>query len=193
MLKAFLRALDIVLLFLLGGVSVLTALQQVRVTFSPSRGFIAGTLAVLSLLGAGYAAYDSLVNLEPATRIVPTIGVVLEGTANFGVYWDVTGTREVKEIAWGTLEPGQVGNSTFYVRNEATSEIYCAVTWIEETWQPPDASQYFELTWNFEDEPLKPNRARKVKLELHVSPEIHGVGEFSFNIIITGQGEPFTG
>ena len=132
-------------------------------------------------------------SLESISLAFPTSGVILSGEANFGAYLDVTGTREVKEIAWGTLKPGQAGNATFYVRNEAISEIYCAVTWAEETWQPQNASQYFELTWNFDDRPLKPNRARKVKLELHVSPEIQGVGEFSFNIIITGQGEPFTG
>lgn len=156
---------------------------------------IAFLLAVFAVVGGGFASLDAwrMMGLGFISLVIPTSGVTLSGEANFGVYWDVTGTREVKEIAWGTLEPGQVGNSTFYVRNEAFSEIYCAVTWAEETWRPQNASQYFELTWDFGDRPLSPNRARKVKLELHVSPEIQGVEEFSFDILITAQTEPFLG
>lgn len=183
--------MDIVLAFLLAGAAGIAVTERVKPL---SRKTILAALGISTLLGGAYAGMDaSRAELQPMALAIPTSGVALSGEASFGVYWDVTGTRQVTEIAWGTLEPGQVGNSTFYVRNEAISEIYCAVTWREGSWQPVNASLYFELTWDYGEEPLSPNRARKVTLRLQVSPEIQGVEDFSFDIIITGQGDPFTG
>ena len=188
------RELDIVLVALLVSAAGLTALQQKRRQPIPTRTILT-VLGLSSLLSCGYAAFAAyqVMTLQPPTVSIKTTGVVLSGEAKFGVYWDVTGSRPVKEIAWGTLEPGKVGNATFYVKNEASSEIYCAVTWIEEAWQPAGASQYFDLTCDFGDKPLKPNRARKVTLQLHVNQNIVDVKEFSFDMVITAKGEPFTG
>ena len=188
------RELDIVLVALLVSAAGLTALQQRRRQPIPTRTILT-VLGLSSLLSCGYAALDAyqVMTLQPTTVSITTTGVALSGEANFGVYWDVTGSRPVKEIAWGTLEPGQVGNATFFVRNEAISEIYCAVTWTEGSWQPAGASQYFDLTWDFGDKPLRSNRARRVTLQLQVKPDIVDVEEFGFDIVITAQGEPFTG
>lgn len=192
MLQALLRFIVILLSFaLVGSVASCAYIFTKPRTFDPG-SFFMFIIILFSIIGSSVGVYDyvTLVRLE---RTIPSSGLVLGGTADFGCYWDVTATREVTEVEWGTMEPGQNGTVTFYVKNEATQSIYCAISWIEGSWQPEDASQYFTLIWDFGENPLGVNRARKVVLYLQVSPDIHDVTDFSFNILLVGQDEPFTG
>lgn len=124
---------------------------------------------------------------------IATSGITSSGEFAAGVYADVTGAMRLTQINWGTLAPGQTGNATFYVKNEASVPIYCAISWIDSTWDPPAAKQYFTLVWNFGDAPLGVNRARRVTLQLKVSPSIQGITDFKFNMTVTAQDEPFLG
>lgn len=185
MLQALLRFILIVLTFAVAGsiIAYTTFICYPTKYFDPGSFFLFLIIAAAAL-GSSVGVYD-YVTLIRLDKSIPSSGLVLGGTADFGCYWDVTATREVTEIEWGTLNPGDNGTVSFYVRNEATQPIHCFISWIEESWLPEGASQYFTLTWNFGENPLGVNRARRVVLELHVSPDITEITDFSFNILIS--------
>lgn len=193
MLQILLRFIVIVLSFALVGsiVGYTTFLLKPTTYFDPGSFFLLIIIAATAL-GSTIGIYD-YVTVARHERCIPSSGLILGGTSDFGCYWDVTATREVTEVEWGTLEPGVNGIVSFYVKNEATQPIYCAISWIEESWQPEGANQYFELTWDFGENPLGVNRARKVLLKLHVHPDITEITDFSFNILIFAQDESWLG
>ena len=154
--------------------------------------FMAIIIAVSGVTGGAVGVYDYMA-FDPEARSVSiySVGIVLEGDVLFNVYWDATATSEVTVLEWGELEPGQTGNVTFYIKNEGFSNLYATMSWTEGSWDPPDAFQYFDLTWDFEDKFVKPSFGQRVRLQLHVHSDIIGIEGFSFDIVITGDNEPF--
>lgn len=156
--------------------------------------FTALTLVILALFGSGFAGVDYMAfDAVPQTKSIQTSGILLVGDADFGVYWDSTATSPVTEIKWGELEVGTTGVVIFYIKNEGASNLYAEAAWSTTTWDPPGGYQYFDLTWNFVGMMLKPGFAQKTVLTLHVDADITGVDQFSFDIIITGDDQPFPG
>ena len=154
--------------------------------------FTAGLLSILALFGSGFASYDYMAfDAVPQTTSIHTVGIMLAGDADFGVYWDSTATNPATEIDWGILEPGLTGSATFYIKNEGASNLYAEAVWDIPSWIPPGADQYFDLTWDFDTKMLRPGFAQRTVLELHVHDDIAGIEDFSFEIIITGDDQPF--
>ena len=154
--------------------------------------FMAVIIAVSGVAGGAMGAYDYMA-FDPEARSVSiySVGIVLEGDVAFGVYWDATATSAVTSVEWGELEPGQTGNVTFYIKNEGPSNLYATMLWTETSWDPPDAFQYFDLTWDFGDKFVKSGFGQKVRLQLQVHNDIIGIEGFSFDIVITGDNDPF--
>jgi len=90
--------------------------------------------------------------------------------SEFKVYDDVDRTNETSTIDWGELEPGENCSVTVYL-------VASSVDVNASNWVPVEAQNFLQLTSEFVDGELA--------LTLHVSPEIKGVTEFSFDIIIT--------
>jgi hypothetical protein len=156
--------------------------------------FTAVTLVVLALFGSGFAGVDYMsFDAVPQTTSIQTVGVMLAGDADFGVYWDSTTTNPVTGIKWGTLEPGLTGSVIFYIKNEGASNLYAETVWDVTSWIPLGADQYFDLTWDFDGKMVRPGFAWKTLLELHVHNDVTGLTDFSFDIIITGDDQPFPG
>ncbi|KKL01322.1 hypothetical protein LCGC14_2627110 [marine sediment metagenome] len=154
--------------------------------------FTATLLSILALFGSGVAGYDYMAfDAVPQTTSIQTVGIMLAGDADFGVYWDSTATNPVTGIEWGELEPGLTGSSTFYIKNEGASNLYAEAVWTIASWIPSGASQYFDLTWDFDTKMLRPGFAQRTVLELHVHDDITGIEDFSFEIIITSDDQPF--
>ena len=154
--------------------------------------FMAIIITISGVTGGAVGIYDYMAFDPEASSVnIYSVGIVLEGDVLFGVYWDATAISEVTSVEWGELEPDQTGNVTFYIKNEGTSSLYANMTWAEGSWDPPDAFQYFDLTWDFEDKFVKPGFGQRVRLQLHVHSDITGVTGFSFDIVITGDNEPF--
>lgn len=154
--------------------------------------FMAFIIAISGVTGGAVGVYDYMAfDPEASSVSIYSVGIVLEGDVLFNTYWDATATSEVTSVEWGELEPGQTGNVTFYIKNEGLSNLYANMTWTEGSWDPPDAFQYFDLTWDFEDKFVKPGFGQRVRLQLHVHSDIAGVTGFSFDIVITGDNEPF--
>ena len=156
--------------------------------------FTAITLVVLALFGSGFAGADYMAfDAVPQTKSIQTVGIMLVGDADFGVYWDSTATSPVTEIEWGELEVGMTGSVTFYIKNEGASNLYAEAVWDITSWIPPGADQYFDLTWDFNGKMMRPGFAQRTLLELNVHNDVTGITDFSFDIIITGDDQPFPG
>lgn len=168
--------------------------RKIFAASSWTTNFIMIIMAISGLLGMAIGGIDSMIfDPEASSVIIYSVGIVLEGDVLFNTYWDATATSAVTTVEWGELEPGQTGNVTFYIKNEGTSKLYATMTWTEDSWDPPDAFQYFDLTWDFEDKFVKPGFGQKVRLQLHVHNDITEITGFSFDIVITGDNEPFPG
>lgn len=159
-------------------------------------------MSIATVALSGVATWNAVSGgTEQYLMLVPSSGVTVMGNVSLGIYWDVTGTRAVTEVDWGVFElcPNAApisNNVKIWVRNNGNRELYVSVTWDDTSWQPPEAMQYFELTFgsdpNFLNSPLKPNRARELYLYLKLDPSITDIESFSFDILIIGQDEPFT-
>ena len=134
------------------------------------------TLA-LSLVGQALPPAQTSRTLSNAGAI-KAIGV--------GVYWDGTCTEVVSSIDWGTLEPGSNKNFTCYIRNEGNSPS--TLSMYTSNWSPQNASNYINLSWDYDGQFLNPDEVAQVTFTLSVSASIDGITNFRFDITIVGSG-----
>jgi len=136
------------------------------------------TIAVAGIIASVLAA-----GLLMAYQRVPNSGNVK--TVGVGVYWDNACTNNVTSIDWGFLEPGATVNKTVYIKNEGNTPMVLNMT--TDNWNPASASENITLSWNREGYVLNTTApVVQAILTLSVSPNISGVTNFSFDIIITG-------
>lgn len=194
MLDRILRFIDLVLITLIIGAVVTYLLFEFKPKFFGVQDILTLFFGISLIFGCLWGIYDwRTFQYEAKGKTIPTSGVLLAGELSFSVNWDVTGTSPATVIEWGTLEPDDTANVILWVKNEASVSIYAKIEWNEESWDPPGAGQYFDLTWNFGETSLGSNRARKVSLQLHVHQDITEITDFSFDIVITVDDQPFTG
>jgi len=114
---------------------------------------------------------------------VPTSCVAAVEAVGVGVYWDSGCSNKVSSIEWGSLNPGSSKTVTVYIRNEGDAAISLTLGAIN--WDPPTASNYMSLDWNYAGQAIAPNQVIQVTLTLSVSSSIEGITTFSFDIVIT--------
>jgi len=102
------------------------------------------------------------------------------------IFYDSGCTNPVTSIDWGMLEPGDTSNTTIYVKNLGETSVFLYLN--TQNWDPSEASQHISLDWNYTDTMLEPNESIPVELTLVVSPEATGLTDFSFEIVVTGEG-----
>lgn len=139
-------------------------------------------LAVAIILAA-FLAIGLVSGILLDRHVISTSGNVQ--TVGIEVYWEQNCTTEVTQIDWGILEPGSLENVTVYARNEGSLRINLTLT--TENWQPIQAPQYLNLTWDYSNQVIEPGRIQKIVLTLSVAEEVPGTGDFSFLIVITGR------
>lgn len=99
----------------------------------------------------------------------------------------------LQNIDWGQIVVGQVKNSpTIYFRNEGNlpfTMLFSSSDWILKDSSgnplPQTYSQYFTLTWNYDNTKINPNEVRQIIFSLTVSPDLKDVASFSFNLVVT--------
>lgn len=103
-----------------------------------------------------------------------------------GIYSDVNCTTAVSSINWGAVEPGGSYNSTIYAKNlgNVGTTLYLST----QNWNPAQAYQYMNLNWNYTGSVLPANQSIPLLLRLTVFTNATGLGSFSFEIVVTGQG-----
>jgi hypothetical protein len=85
-------------------------------------------------------------------------------------------------LEWGHLFPGATRNFDLYVRNEGNESVVLDLT--TDNWLPLVAEHNVSLSWDYHGHPICKNQVTTIELALSVSPEIRGVENFSFDIVI---------
>jgi hypothetical protein len=101
------------------------------------------------------------------------------------VFWDRNCTQRVSSIDWGTLAPRMTKTVSVYVQNKSNET--CILILTPTGWNPPAAANYLELKQDYENKKIQSSEVVKVTLSLTVSPNIAGITNFSFNIIVQGS------
>ena len=115
---------------------------------------------------------------------LPNVGTVK--AVGVGVYWDSSCSNPVTSINWGTVNPGSTKDVTVYIKNEGNAPE--TLSFETQNWNPATASSYMTLTRDYGSQVIPVGGVVKVTLSLSVSITIEGVTNFSFDIIITGNG-----
>lgn len=143
------------------------------------KSFFVAVIVCTLALGIGIGFNIQLVNYPIGNMAaIKTLGVT--------AWQDVNLTSPLTLVDWGILEPGQSKIISCYIRNEGNSPLTLSL-WTE-NWQPLNASNYINLSWNLEDAVIEVDEALKADLTLTVSPSIMNITSFSFDIIISGSG-----
>lgn len=80
------------------------------------------------------------------------------------------------------IDSGSVRNESVYISNEGSME---ASLYLETTnWDPPEASDYISLSWDYSGRMIKPDEIIQVTFSLSVSSDITGITDFNFDIVI---------
>jgi len=147
------------------------AMQNIRVGAVLA---VALTMIVVTVLAASLlTAYQSV----PNTGEVRSVGLE--------VYWDSDCTNNVTSIHWGFLEPGATVNKTVYIKNGGNTAMVLNLTTVD--WDPVSASDNLLLSWDREDYVVNTTvPVTPAVFTLSVLPDISGVSDFSFDIVITG-------
>jgi len=95
-------------------------------------------------------------------------------------------TTSLPSIPWGFIEPGETKNFIMYARNEGDYNIYLTLDIDEDSWIPPEASNYLVLSWDYDNSTIIPDDVEEITLNLYCDPSVTGIDTFSFDIIITG-------
>ena len=145
---------------------------------------VAGATIGLVLYTLVLAMIGPMVSTALSNRTVSNSGSVK--TIGVDVFWDQACTNPVSSINWGVIDPGAHRNVTVYIRNTGNSAI--TVTMATSHWNPPEASDYMILTWNYAGQTIAENAVIQVTFTLTVSPDITGITNFSFDITIAASG-----
>lgn len=135
--------------------------------------FLLLAIGVVSVIGGGVALITTRVTIRNVGTI-KTVGV--------GLFQDKNCTTALSSFDWGMTDPGSVRNETVYIRNEGSVE---ASLYLEtKNWEPPEASEYITLSWDYSNQMIKPNESIQVTFFLSVSSKITGITNFNFDITI---------
>lgn len=143
-------------------------------------GLLAFTLIVCVF---SFLAYVS-VSLNLFSTTIGSRGAVK--TMGIGVYWDSACSNPVSNIDWGIVDPGLQKNVTMYMRNEAN--VPASISLDTVNWDPPNASSYITLSWDYSGQLLEPNESIEVTFTLSISSSVQNITDFDFDIVITGVG-----
>lgn len=100
--------------------------------------------------------------------------------------WEDPGwTAPLTSIDWGAVEPGQTKNKTAWIENNGTASLILTLT--TDSWNPEASTQFIGLSWDYQNQTIVKDEMIMVNLVLSVSPEISGIDQFDFNIVIAGS------
>jgi hypothetical protein len=117
---------------------------------------------------------------------IPVVHADYVSGVGVGIYWDQGCTNKTLWIDWGSIEPGSNSSVIVYVRNEHDSAV--SLRMATSNWTPSVALGYLTLTWTYSGKLLNANDVIPMGLNLNVSPNVSGITDFSFHIVITTTG-----
>jgi len=118
-----------------------------------------------------------------AFRAIRNVGKI--ATVGISVWWDANCTQNCTEIDWDSLPPGENVSKVIFVRNEGT--VPGNLSFVTQDWVfdnvPSNASEFLSLTWNYSGK-IESQEIVPVTLTLSAKPEISGITNFSFTIVV---------
>jgi hypothetical protein len=102
------------------------------------------------------------------------------------IYYDETCSNPVTTIDWGMLEPGDSSNYTIYAKNLGETPVMLYLN--TQNWDPSEAPLHMSLDWNYTNEFIEANHSIPIMLTLTLSNDAPPMDDFSFEIVITGEG-----
>jgi hypothetical protein len=138
---------------------------------------------ILAIAMTGIVVSVLATTVLTAYQRIPNAGNVK--AVRVGVYEDIDCSINITSIDWLFLEPEETVNKTVYIKNLGNMPLM--INMATENWDPTLASEHITLNWNREGYVLTTTMpVVQAVLTLSVSPNIDGVTNFSFDIIITG-------
>jgi len=151
-----------------------------RLLYSRVKGNIKLFICILVILSLSMVIY-AYASMHLFSVTVQSRGIVK--TLGVGIYWDEVCSLPVSSLDWGIVEPNAQKNITFFVRNEGNVPGIISLSAVN--WDPPSASSYMTLSWNYLGKILEPGEVILVTLTLFISPDIQGVITFNFETVIS--------
>ncbi len=91
----------------------------------------------------------------------------------------------VTAFDWGELHPGDSASRAVLIQNVGSDPLI--LSFHVEDWDPVEAAEYLELSWNQEAAVARPGENVAAIFRLEVSWLIRNITQFSFNIRIEGD------
>lgn len=133
-----------------------------------------GTLTIWSF----WSNFQAGLNLTSAN--IKSSGLLLQGEFMFLDSEDLP----VSSVDWGNVTLGETASSTFVIYN--TGDFPYDLSLQAANWEPANASQFLDLSWNYTGERLDLYEKLPVQVFLTVSNETEGISDFSFDIVVAG-------
>lgn len=99
--------------------------------------------------------------------------------------WKEEACIEPKEyVYWGNFEAqeGKTKWRSFYVRSDSNTPITLNIT--SQGWNPEEAEGFLIFGHNYDGTVMNPGEVIEISVSLYCDPNIHGIYDFSFNIIL---------
>jgi hypothetical protein len=163
---------------------------------------IAASVMVITLVFIGGV---SVVGLLQSTERVGSSGIVVqppppppppppsspppspppEPDIEIDVYGDAACTQVISSVGWGEIEAGSSATRDIWVKNNGDDSV--SLSLLTENWNPSGASNYIQLSWDYDGGTIVSGEVRQITLTLSVSSSASGIDGFSFDIVIIGS------
>jgi len=101
------------------------------------------------------------------------------------VYGDAACTQVISSVGWGEIEAGSSKTRVVYVKNNGDDGV--SLSLLTENWNPSGASNFLQLSWDYDGSTIVSGEVRQITLTLSVSSSASGIDGFSFDIVIIGS------
>jgi len=148
---------------------------------------ITGAMLMLITYTLGLSFVTQAFPAGQVSRTFSSSGAIqIQTTTGIGIYSDSQGNTQLSSVSWGTLQPGASQNAICYIRNEGSTPITLSLE--VSNWSPGSASNYFALSWNYNNQPINADQVVPITLTLSVASNIDGISTFGFDITVVGSG-----
>ena len=103
-----------------------------------------------------------------------------------GVYWDFNCSEPISSVDWGSMKPGSSKNIPVFAKNEGNESVTLSIA--TSNWNPPEAADFVNLTWNYTGEIIEESHVLPVNLSLHVDVSIKRISAIAFDAILVATG-----
>ena len=108
-----------------------------------------------------------------------------EPSIEIDIFGDSACTQPLSSVTWGVIEAGSSKTRDIYVKNNGDDGV--SLSLLTENWNPSGASNYLQLSWDYDGGTIAPGEVRQITLVLSVSSSASGIDGFSFDIVIIGS------